>query len=222
MRELREETFSENKEEDAHDHVDQVLSIVGLFNIPEVSKDAVMLRVFPLTLTGSAKRWVDILAPRTINTWDLLKKAFIKRLDAKFVKDLTSTRIPLNEEVKQVKEVRYGEFGQTTPFNGNNGGKFRVGPPGYYTKTNNRPSYGKKGKAYRDYIAKHQEESARRSTEMEIEQLTKEIHSDKTLNSSSEQIKTVTADQETSGLNKLHGVSFISGHESDTSEVLQH
>ncbi|GJZ34631.1 hypothetical protein Tco_0580448 [Tanacetum coccineum] len=30
---------------------------------------------------------------------------------------------PLNEEVKQIKEVRYGEFGRTTPFNGNNGGR---------------------------------------------------------------------------------------------------
>ncbi|GJZ97005.1 hypothetical protein Tco_0669339 [Tanacetum coccineum] len=28
---------------------------------------------------------------------------------------------PLNEEVKLVEEVRYGEFGRTTPFNGNNG-----------------------------------------------------------------------------------------------------
>ncbi|GJZ87082.1 hypothetical protein Tco_0658692 [Tanacetum coccineum] len=30
---------------------------------------------------------------------------------------------PLNEEVKQVKEVRFGEFGRTTPFNGNNRGR---------------------------------------------------------------------------------------------------
>ncbi|GKB29630.1 hypothetical protein Tco_0869031 [Tanacetum coccineum] len=30
---------------------------------------------------------------------------------------------PLNEEVKQIEEVRYGEFGRTTPFNGNNGGR---------------------------------------------------------------------------------------------------
>ncbi|GJY70738.1 hypothetical protein Tco_0474441 [Tanacetum coccineum] len=181
-----------------------------------------MLRVFPFTLTGSAKRWVDRLAPGTINTWDLLKKAFIQRnyplsmtakqlkdihnfkqegdeslyqtweryndllykypthdinshqkgpipgmrpvntlttiqtmadhsqkwhdgstsrnirssssndglsalvnkLDAKFVKDLTSTRIaPINEEVKHIDEVRYGEFGRTTSFNRNNGGK---------------------------------------------------------------------------------------------------
>ncbi|GJW08007.1 reverse transcriptase domain-containing protein [Tanacetum coccineum] len=71
MRELREDTFSENKNEDAHDHIDRVLNIVDLFNIPGVSKDAVMLRVFPFTLTGAAKRWVDRLAPGTINTWDL-------------------------------------------------------------------------------------------------------------------------------------------------------
>ncbi|GKB92127.1 reverse transcriptase domain-containing protein, partial [Tanacetum coccineum] len=125
-----------------------------------------------------------------------------------------------------------------------------VGPPGYYTKTDNRPLYGKKRQSLEELLTKHQEESAQRSTEMEvwikklqenaeintrnqsaslknletqIEQLTKEIHSDKTLNSSSEQIKTVTADLETSGLNKLHGVSFISGPlKSDTPKVLQH
>ncbi|GKB83811.1 reverse transcriptase domain-containing protein [Tanacetum coccineum] len=37
-----------------------------------------------------------------------------------------------------------------------------------------------------------------------------------------EQIKIVTSDQETSRLNKLHEVSFISGPESNTPEVLQH
>ncbi|GJY46654.1 zinc knuckle CX2CX4HX4C containing protein, partial [Tanacetum coccineum] len=74
MRELREDTFSGNKSEDAHDHIDRVLNIVSLFNIPGVSKDAVPLRVFPFTLTGSAKRWVDRLTPGAVNTWDLLKK----------------------------------------------------------------------------------------------------------------------------------------------------
>ncbi|GKE96463.1 hypothetical protein Tco_1581318 [Tanacetum coccineum] len=51
---------------------------------------------------------------------------------------------PLNEEVKQVEEVRYGEFRRTTPFNRSNGGKFRVGLPGYYTKTDNHPPYGER------------------------------------------------------------------------------
>ncbi|GJZ64907.1 hypothetical protein Tco_0621603 [Tanacetum coccineum] len=68
---------------------------------------------------------------------------------------------------KKIKEVRHGEYGQTTPFNGNNEGKFRVGPPGYYTKTDNRPPYGERRQSLEELLAKHQEESARRSTEME-------------------------------------------------------
>ncbi|GJU17594.1 RNA-directed DNA polymerase, eukaryota, reverse transcriptase zinc-binding domain protein [Tanacetum coccineum] len=79
MRELREDTFSRNKNEDAHDHVDRVLNIVCLFNILGVSQDAVLLRVFPITLTRSAKIWVDRLTPGAVNTWDLIKKAFIQR-----------------------------------------------------------------------------------------------------------------------------------------------
>ncbi|GJV66005.1 putative reverse transcriptase domain-containing protein [Tanacetum coccineum] len=82
---------------------------------------------------------------------------------------------PLNKEVKQVEEVRYGEFGRRMPFNGNNGGKFRVGPPRYYTKMITVHSWAK-----------------------------------------------VTIDHETSRLNKLHGLSFMSGPGSDTPEVLQH
>ncbi|GJR42695.1 hypothetical protein Tco_1310798 [Tanacetum coccineum] len=276
MRELKEDTFSGNKNEDAHDHIDRVLRIVGLFNILGVSKDAVLLRVFPFTLTGAAKRWVVRLAPGTIDTWDLLKKAFIQRycppsMTAKKLEEIHNFKqvgdeslyqawerniessssndglaalvnkldnlgrdmkklkesvhaiqvgcqickgphldkdCPLSEEVKKFEEVIYGEFGRTTPFNGNNGGKFRVGPSGYYTKTDNCPPYGERRQCLEELLAKHQEESAPRSTKME--------------GLSSAQIKTVTSDHETSGLNKLHGVSFISGPESDTLEVLQH
>ncbi|GKD75786.1 hypothetical protein Tco_1334068 [Tanacetum coccineum] len=79
MRELKEDTFSENKNDDAHEHVKRVLDIVNLFNIPGVTHDVVMLQVFPITLTGAAKRWVDRLSLGTVNSWDLLKKAFIHR-----------------------------------------------------------------------------------------------------------------------------------------------
>nr|GEV95750.1 reverse transcriptase domain-containing protein [Tanacetum cinerariifolium] len=79
MRELREDAFFETKNADAHDHVDRVLNIVSLFNIPGVSQDIVLLRVFSFTLTRSAKRWVDRLTPGAVNAWDLLKKAFIQR-----------------------------------------------------------------------------------------------------------------------------------------------
>ncbi|GJV32765.1 hypothetical protein Tco_1393165 [Tanacetum coccineum] len=53
--------------DDAHEHVERVLDIVNLFNIPGVSHDVVMLRIFPITLTGATKRWVDRLPPGTID-----------------------------------------------------------------------------------------------------------------------------------------------------------
>ncbi|GKB32468.1 ribonuclease H-like domain-containing protein [Tanacetum coccineum] len=142
-------------------------------------------------LALSAKRWVDRLALRTINTRDLFKKAFIQRycppsMTVKQLEDIYNFKqegdeslyqawewnirssnskdglatlvnkldnlrrdmkklkesvhaiqagcqickgphldkdYPLNEEVKQVEEVRYREFGRTTPFNGNNRGR---------------------------------------------------------------------------------------------------
>ncbi|GJW52057.1 hypothetical protein Tco_0093408 [Tanacetum coccineum] len=68
MQESREDTFSGNKNDNAHEHVERVLDIVSLFNIPGVSHDAVMLRVFPITLTRAAKRWVDRLPLGTVDS----------------------------------------------------------------------------------------------------------------------------------------------------------
>nr|GEY12742.1 hypothetical protein [Tanacetum cinerariifolium] len=94
MRELREDNFSENKNDDIHEHVKRVLDIVSLFNIPGVSHNAFMLRVFPITLTGAAKRWVHRLPPGTIDSCDLFKKAFIQRY------------CPPSKTAKQLKEIR--------------------------------------------------------------------------------------------------------------------
>nr|GEU87078.1 hypothetical protein [Tanacetum cinerariifolium] len=50
IRELREDTFSGNKNDDAYTHVERILDIISLFKIPRVIHDAVMLCVFPITL----------------------------------------------------------------------------------------------------------------------------------------------------------------------------
>nr|GEU35302.1 hypothetical protein [Tanacetum cinerariifolium] len=223
--------FLREKNEDAHDHVDRVLNIVSLFNILGVSQDAVLLCVFPFTLTGSARRWVDKLTLGVVSTWDLLKKAFIQRpihgmtptqalteiqtmadhsqkwhdgTSSKNVSSNSNTNglaaiisklynlgcdmtklkenvhaiqvgcqicerplldkeCPLNEEVKQVEEIKYGEFRRPAPFKGSNGAKFRIGPPGYYTRTNNQSPYGEKRLSLEELMNKHKEESARRS-----------------------------------------------------------
>ncbi|GJT97149.1 zinc knuckle CX2CX4HX4C containing protein [Tanacetum coccineum] len=98
---------------------------------------------------------------------------------------------PLNEEVKQLEEVKYREFGRSAPFSGSNGPKFRVGPPGYYTRTDNRPPYGEKRPSLEELMNKHQEESARRSAEM------KEWTTNGTPSSSVGECKVVNNDHET-------------------------
>ncbi|GJR98523.1 reverse transcriptase domain-containing protein [Tanacetum coccineum] len=313
MRELREDTFFGNKNDDAHEHVERVLDIVSLFNIPGVSHDAVMLRVFPITLTGAAKRWVDRLPPGTVNSWDLLKKAFIQRYcsPSKTAKQLEEIRnfkqegdetlyqaweryndllykcpthdinnhqktmadhsqkwhdrssskniksssnsegiaaiyggahldkdCPLNEEVKSIEEAKYGEFGRPSPFS--NRAKYRVGPPRYYTRMDNRPPVGEKRPSLEELMNKHLEESTRRRTEMEewvknlqenaeintrnqaaslknletqIEQLTKEFYTKAAneINSPSlNQCKAVYADKKTSLDNGRHEISSAS------------
>ncbi|GJW67653.1 hypothetical protein Tco_0122077 [Tanacetum coccineum] len=75
MRELRRKLFADN--EDAYEHVHTVLEIVDLFHFPSVTHDAIMLRVFPITLKGRALRSKNRLSAGTITTWDLLKKEFI-------------------------------------------------------------------------------------------------------------------------------------------------
>ncbi|GJR21494.1 hypothetical protein Tco_0970021 [Tanacetum coccineum] len=79
MRELRRKLFKGTDEEDAHEHVRRVLEIAGLFHFPGITRDVVMLRVFPITLTGPTLRWKNRLSIGLITTWDLLKKAFIKK-----------------------------------------------------------------------------------------------------------------------------------------------
>ncbi|GJT02918.1 reverse transcriptase domain-containing protein [Tanacetum coccineum] len=115
MRELREDTFFGNKNDDAHEHVERVLDIVSLFNILGVSHDVVMLRVFPVTLTGATKRWVDRLPPGTVDFWDLLKKILYPKVPCKreheemeiFIKEFrTTNELLLKEQSNLLSELK--------------------------------------------------------------------------------------------------------------------
>ncbi|GJW03392.1 ribonuclease H-like domain-containing protein [Tanacetum coccineum] len=77
-----------------------VLEIVNLFHFPSVTHDAIMLRVFPITLKGRALRWKDRLPAGSITTWDLLKKEFIWRYCHPFI---TAKKL---EEIRNFKQER--------------------------------------------------------------------------------------------------------------------
>ncbi|GKB46944.1 hypothetical protein Tco_0897697 [Tanacetum coccineum] len=57
LRELRFNTFSGLDHEDANEHIKKVLEIVDLFHIPNITIDQVMLRAFPISLTGAATKY---------------------------------------------------------------------------------------------------------------------------------------------------------------------
>ncbi|GJX31682.1 ribonuclease H-like domain-containing protein [Tanacetum coccineum] len=100
MRELRRKLFAGTNDEDVYEHVRTVLEIVDLFHFPGVTHDAIMLKVFPITLKGRALRWKNRLPAGTITTWDLLKKEFIWRYCHPFI---TAKKL---EEIRNFKQER--------------------------------------------------------------------------------------------------------------------
>nr|GEX56578.1 hypothetical protein [Tanacetum cinerariifolium] len=109
MRELREDTFFGNKNDDAHEHVERVLDIVSFFNILRVTHEAVMMRVFSITFTRATKTWVDRLSSGTIDSCDLLKRPLSKgtvghrRLLSSLKKFVTLSNKEMKHYIKLVK-----------------------------------------------------------------------------------------------------------------------
>ncbi|GJT90712.1 hypothetical protein Tco_1079557 [Tanacetum coccineum] len=56
LKEIHDNTFSGSDNKDDNEHIEKVLEIVYLFHIPDVTQDQIMLRVFPMSLTGIASR----------------------------------------------------------------------------------------------------------------------------------------------------------------------
>ncbi|GJU86504.1 hypothetical protein Tco_1294050 [Tanacetum coccineum] len=65
--------FSGSDNEDANEHIEKVLEIFDLFHVPNITVDQLMLRVFPISLTGAASRWLRNEPTGSIKTWEDLK-----------------------------------------------------------------------------------------------------------------------------------------------------
>nr|GEW04401.1 hypothetical protein [Tanacetum cinerariifolium] len=58
FKKLRDNTFNSSDHEDANKHIKKVFEIVDLFHISNITIDQVMLRAFPMFLTGSISCWL--------------------------------------------------------------------------------------------------------------------------------------------------------------------
>ncbi|GJZ74163.1 hypothetical protein Tco_0638309 [Tanacetum coccineum] len=79
LKELRENTFSGSDNEDANKHIENVLEIVDLFHVPNITVDQLMLRDFLISLTGAVSRWLRNEPTGSIKTWEDLKTKFLNK-----------------------------------------------------------------------------------------------------------------------------------------------
>ena len=64
---------------DPHKHIHEFQSVCDMFKYGATETEAVRLMMFPLSLTGEAKTWLDELDEGTIESWDELRTAFVSR-----------------------------------------------------------------------------------------------------------------------------------------------
>lgn len=71
--------FSGKDHKDAFRHIDEVLDIENYFSVPNVTQEAMLLRMLPVTFTGVAIIWLKSLAPGAITIRKNLRDAFIEK-----------------------------------------------------------------------------------------------------------------------------------------------
>ncbi|GJW33484.1 hypothetical protein Tco_0053516 [Tanacetum coccineum] len=207
MRELREGTFSGNKNDDTHEHVEkdtfrdnqhvgfaiEILHPEGLDtttrklldsqgSIPGMKPARALESI--QTLADYSLKWHDG-SIRTSNGRSDGIASITSKLDSlgrdmkKLKKNVYAIQVgceickgahldkdcPLNKEVKGVEEVKYGEVGMTFPNKGGNGTRYHMGPSGYYTRAENRPSFGEIRTSLEETINNYLEESAKKQAE---------------------------------------------------------
>ncbi|GJT76077.1 reverse transcriptase domain-containing protein [Tanacetum coccineum] len=71
--------FFGNDKEDPHAHIRYFNKITSTMKIPNVPNTSVKLMLFPFSLEGAARIWLEKEPPRSIETWDDLVSKFINK-----------------------------------------------------------------------------------------------------------------------------------------------
>ncbi|GJR08546.1 retrotransposon protein [Tanacetum coccineum] len=178
LKELCDNTFSGSKQEDANEQIEKVLKIVDLFHIPKVTQDQIMLRAFPVSLTGAASRWIRNQPSGLITAWEVLKTKFLNKYcpsarTAKKMEEINNFQQEpdeslfsqlnnLGREIKKVNEKVYAaQFG--APYQP--GGQYRAAGPGFYQRNNGNSLYPARRETMEESLAKFTTELAKRHEE---------------------------------------------------------
>ncbi|GJX19773.1 hypothetical protein Tco_0222450 [Tanacetum coccineum] len=115
---------------DANEHIKKVLEIVDLFHIPNITQDHIMLRAFPMSLTGAASEVILFYKGLEVPTRQILdSKGAIPTMTITNAKGPHYTKDSLlKEEGKTLEEAYYTQFGVSFP----QGGQYRAAALGFH------------------------------------------------------------------------------------------
>ncbi|GJR24125.1 hypothetical protein Tco_0972652 [Tanacetum coccineum] len=146
LKELCDNTFSGSENENANEHIERVLEVVDLFTIADVTQDQLMLRVFPISLTGAA-----------IN-----ERVYAVQVGCEFCNGPHYSKdCALKEKGKTLEEAYYSQFG--VPFL--NARRYRVDALGFYQRDNGNPSYQERRQTMEQSLSKFLAKSTKRHDE---------------------------------------------------------
>ncbi|GJX29492.1 hypothetical protein Tco_0237571 [Tanacetum coccineum] len=181
LKELHENTFSGSEHEDANEHIEKVLEIIDLFHIPEVTQDQIMLRAFPMSLTGATSRWLrnepsGVIPTKTAADAKVAIQEMAEysqkwhnktssKTSTKTSDGLATNQAQLNNlgrEIKKVnKKVYDAQFG--APYQPR--GQYRAAGPRFYQRNNGNSSYPDQRQTMEELLTKFMAESAKRHEE---------------------------------------------------------
>ncbi|GKA40830.1 hypothetical protein Tco_0733423 [Tanacetum coccineum] len=114
LKELRENTFSGSKHEVANEQFEKVLEIVDLFHIPEVSQDQIMLRAFPMSLTGAEVilfyNGLDVPTRQILDSIGVIPTKTAADAKAKEGMNLDSKSELIGEAINESFDPNYGNY----------------------------------------------------------------------------------------------------------------
>nr|GFA50307.1 reverse transcriptase domain-containing protein [Tanacetum cinerariifolium] len=71
--------FFGHDKKDQHAHIRYFNKITSTMRVPNVPSSSIKLMIFPFSLEGAARIWLEKEAPRSILTWDDLVSKFINQ-----------------------------------------------------------------------------------------------------------------------------------------------
>ncbi|GJY72045.1 reverse transcriptase domain-containing protein [Tanacetum coccineum] len=83
---IKDRQFDRRSRANPHKHIAEFVEICGMFRYGNTNMDAIKLKLFPSSLEGKAKIWLNKLSPGVITTWEKIRQAFI-RGDMKEMRD---------------------------------------------------------------------------------------------------------------------------------------